>query len=251
MTPPLSSPSPQKRYFFSELLYHIIKCKESDEAFRVLAIIFVDEINNHKMKACDMERTAWSAWNIRLGSLEGLCSEYSQSVRSETLLLDNPQPKAKEGYILLTNWCQIMTGSQGSNDRQVKRMYAQLTKGYPTNESLFEMSKYLSPNEFFWTISNTVFEDGMDKKVSLKRKRDGKAKLKSVDGETGKGLFTQKTESEMMRMVLFETSLGFSCLKDVDFYSLTHDDYMEIRDLLYSICQVGPKKANITVNELI
>jgi hypothetical protein len=81
---------------------------ESDEAFRVLAIIFVDEINNHKMKACDMERTAWSAWNIRLGSLEGLCSEYSQSVRSETLLLDNLQPKVKEGYILLTNWCQIM-----------------------------------------------------------------------------------------------------------------------------------------------
>jgi hypothetical protein len=144
-----------------------------------------------------------------------------------------------------------MTGSQGSNDRQVKRMYAQLTKGYPTNESLFGMSKYLSPNEFFWTISNTVFEDGMDKKVSLKCKRDGKAKLKSVDGETGKGLFTQKTESKMMRMILFETSLGFSCLKDVDFYSLTHDDYMEIRDLHYSICQVGPKKANITVNELI
>jgi hypothetical protein len=138
-----------------------------------------------------------------------------------------------------------MTGSQGSNDRQVKRMYAQLTKGCPTNESLFEMSKYLSPNEFFWTISNTVFEDGMDKKVSLKRKRDGKAKLKSVDGETGKGLFTQKTESEMMRMVLFETSLGFSRLKDVDFYSLMHDDYMEIRDLLYSICQVGPKRPTL------
>ena len=53
------------------------------------------------------------------------------------------------------------------------------------------------------------------------------------------------------RMVLFETSLGFSRLKYVDFYSLTHDDYMEIWDLLYSICQVGPKKANITVNELI